>query len=297
MGEGNGTQAADQAICAVATRASKALNQDAVACGAGDDIAVVAVADGISETGPRSAIVAQAAAGHIVKRVLDQSGLLAPADQAADLTIFSNHWFDDLFAAFPHVCQDALAAAGEGSESEEALSPKSSLIAAISLPDELIIVYAGDGAAKLTTGRLVVVRNLLMPHWNDNGHLTRYVSAEAAVQPTIIRVRTNFDEGHIVLIGSDGAFPNRANDPTAFIIDTLKQQLTEDRAHQSSDEIGAVIMAVLEQAIGGRPLEDDASLGLILSRRTLNYWRQSIEPLAPATEETDVSGEVPDADA
>lgn len=293
MGEVPGAQAAEHAVCAVATRPRATLNQDAVACGAAQDIAVVAVADGISETGPRSAIVAQAAATHMVNRVLAQT------DTAEGAAVFADdHWFDVLFHALPHVCEDALDAAGERWNPDgEGLSPKTTLIAAIRLPEELIVAYVGDGVAKVTTGRLIMARNLLIPHWNDNGHLTRYVSPEAPAQPTVIRLRTNFDEGELVLIGSDGAFPNRASDPTVFIIDTLKHQVTADQVRPSPAAIGAGMLGILEQALGGRLLDDDASLGVILSRRAVDYWRQSANaPVVPATEAADVVGEVPDAD-
>lgn len=137
----------------------------------------------------------------------------------------------------------------------------------------------------------MVVRNLLMPHWNDNGHLTRYVFPEAAVQPTIIRLRTNFDEGDLVLIGSDGAFPNRASDPTIFIIDTLKHQVTADQVRPSPEAIGEGMLGILAQALGSRLLDDDASLGVILSRRTVDYWRQSTaSPFVPVTEVPDADG-------
>lgn len=305
MSEGNGTQAAQaaaHAVCAVVTRASKTRNQDAVACGAQDGLAVVAVADGVSGsddlTGLRSATVAQAAADYMVKRVLDQAEHLAAGGGAADSLIFSDDWFDHTFAALPHVCEAALANAEEGSTAGPSdRIPETTLIAAISLPEQLIVVYAGDGVAKVMTGRLRVGRNLLIPHANDYGHLTRYVSAEAAVQPTIVRLRTNFDDGELVLIGSDGAFPNRANDPTVFIIDTIKQQLTQEDGPQAPVEIGETIVGVLEQAIGAHPHDDDASIGVILSQRALDYWQQSMDVPAPTeTEEAPAPSEVPDAD-
>ncbi len=164
--------------------------------------------------------------------------------------------------------------------------PLSTLLGLISLPREIIISYVGDGTAMLTTGRLVVARNLLLPHWDDHKNHTRDVSPDRAVQPSIIRIGRNFDEGAILLLGTDGALPRpRLPDSSSEefqLLRAIKTWYVGNSGWERSDsEVRQSIRAILKAEMKNWQIDDDATVGLLITSEAAAFWRQEAYPPPP----------------
>lgn len=256
------------AIVAVSSRGYNTPNQDACRAGMASHLAIAAVADGVGGSGPRSAIVAEAAVEHVMARMMEATNPSFPKGS-----------LDALFTELPAACAaklrqaTSLARASGDHIGTENQVPLSTLIVAAAFRDEIVLSYVGDGSAILTTGRLVVARNLLVPHWDDNANITRSVSPRDRVTPSIVRLRPSFDDGTALLIGTDGAFPHV---DTGLLFDSVRSWCVTERAwHLPPDQVAEGIQRILEKALQGVRTGDDATLGLLVSRQAIEYWRQS----------------------
>ncbi len=267
------------AVCAVHSqgKSDHLRNRDAADAWIRDDVAVMVVADGISGTGEEGGDLARAVTKRVIAAVRYELGQGVIDQDQEHAPPFSTAWFDELFAEFPLFCREVLGLSAQAAAEEDpSKAPATTLIVALRLPDELIIAYAGDGAVKLSTGRLIVVRNLLVPHWTDVQHITRAVSALDEVRPTIMRIRPDFDEGDVVLIGTDGAFPpsHRQADPTVEIIDGMRAWCHHNHAwKRTSPYIARAMQKLLLATLTTRTWDDDATIGVMVSQRALEFWQ------------------------
>lgn len=280
-------------IVAVSSIGYNQPNQDACGVEVTQNVLTMAVADGLGGTGPACSIVATAAVEHFLRCIRERSQgqnqensrlFDSPSGTTEHPTsghsYLSSESVDEIFEEISEACYTTLKRDHVDYDSP----PLSTLIGVVDLPDELVLIYVGDGGAMLTTGRLVVARNLLVQHWDRNARHTLSISPAAPVSPAMIRIRKNFAEGEVFVIGSDGAIPSQH---TLRLLHTIRSWYeTHDVGHLTPAQISLEIEGVLHEELNRRAecgeLTDDATLGVIVTNRAAQYWRRHYNKLNPS---------------
>jgi hypothetical protein len=152
-------------------------------------------------------------------------------------------------------------------------SPETTFISVVELEDRFLFSYVGDGAIVLTTGSLKYATNLLIPHIGYAGALTRTLNAQVEQpKPAYIEVEKGFEDGEIVLIGTDGALPpGRVLESSKKALEELRRTCQDEG--ECFDESSA--RQVLEEMVKNvLPFDDNRTLGLILTKEAVSYWLQ-----------------------
>lgn len=135
--------------------------------------------------------------------------------------------------------------------------------------------------------------HLINPHINDSGALTRHLSKESGSQERIVSEISsclNNPNGDILLFFSDGIssleenviikdnegrFWRHESSSIQIILENLNLFLMENKnSADFQEELINFNMEVLNELNNLKLLEDDASLGIIITDEVLNYYRR-----------------------
>lgn len=175
------------------------------------------------------------------------------------------------------------------------------LIYAIQTQKEAIVIgYLGDGGVILMPGNFAchpytnhpyVYSQLMIPHINSQGQLLRYISHHSKMEELSLgqlEVKLNHPTGDIILLFSDGIgtlaeaaiikdnqerFWRSESKSIQFILEELDCFLSESLIEISDSHLDIFINKTLNKLKANDYLEDDASLGIIITENVLNYYR------------------------
>jgi len=212
---------------------------------------VLAVADGVSGS-PEGEVASRIAVEAFLKKIEEDA---QKVDGKIDRQIIQ--------AAYDEACA-AIRAHARGS---------TTFISVVELEDRFLFTYVGDGAIVLTTGNLKYATNLLIPHLGYAGALTRTLNAQVEhIKPAYIEVEKGFEDGEIVLVGTDGALPRGQVLKTAqMVLEKLRQTCQEEGESFSENSVRRVLKNIVENVL---EFDDNRTLGLVLTKKAVSYWLQ-----------------------
>jgi polyhydroxyalkanoate synthesis regulator phasin len=158
-------------------------------------------------------------------------------------------------------------------EQAQTLTAATTFISVVELEDRFLISYIGDGAIVLTTGSLKYATNLLIPHLGYAGALTRTLNAQVEEpKPAYIEIEKGFEDGEVVLIGTDGALPRGQVLETARkVLEKLRKTCQEEREYFDEKSARKVLEEMVTNVID---FDDNRTLGLVLTEEAISYWLQ-----------------------
>lgn len=133
--------------------------------------------------------------------------------------------------------------------------------------------------------------NLMIPHVDKNGTLIRHISRQSIpsdLQPTFIDVSLTAPFGDIVLFFTDGIVSleeeqiivddsgriwRNQSEAVSFILNKLHEWLQRNCKKCSNESLLAFNQEVLEDLKVMGKLEDDASMGIIITEGVLTFYR------------------------
>lgn len=133
--------------------------------------------------------------------------------------------------------------------------------------------------------------NLMIPHVDKNGTLIRHISRQSIpsdVQPTFIDISLTAPFGDIVLFLTDGIVSleeeqiivddsgriwRNQSEAVSFILNKLHEWLQRNCKELSNESLLAFNQEVLEDLKVMGKLEDDASMGIIITEGVLTFYR------------------------
>ncbi len=247
------------------------LNQDSHGCWSEQGYSGLAIADGISETGERSALASAAAVREFLART--RVGLRAGGDGEGVCAA--------AVGALPRAVADAL---GQHSDQPTSNDAATTFIGCVASPNALVLSYVGDGQVLLTNGLLAYGRNLLLPHYDEFGRLTRYVGARTRPIPNLAKLHRNQLEGDLVALGSDGAI---LEGPDARRLMEAVRGCCISASTGDKNNLLADLTTILERhCVESRNrTADDASIALFVSADALSYWVSRQHLLSAGTAE------------
>ena len=182
------------------------------------------------------------------------------------------------------------------------------LIYSIVKGDIITISYLGNGAIIQTTGDFAKLPknfeeinhayrfvNLMLPHVDEHGTLTRHISLNSnqeELKPDIITLQSERPEGLVYIFATDGISTleeqviisdqqgrkwRNESSSIVSILNRLDLFLKENSKIFNSELLKIFIEDTLEEFKLAKNLEDDASLGLIVSENVINYYKTLIQ--------------------
>lgn len=158
-----------------------------------------------------------------------------------------------------------------------------------------VIHLHGDFATNVNSNEPYRYGDIMMPHIAPNGALTKHIShssQETELKSSTIELNLNYITGDIVLLYSDGIssvedkvilqdssnrFWRNENPAIQFILKELDLLLKLDLCSESFQEaLNIFIDTTLGKLKSGSYLEDDASLGIIITENVLNHYKVKI---------------------
>jgi hypothetical protein len=133
--------------------------------------------------------------------------------------------------------------------------------------------------------------NLMIPHVDKNGTLIRHLSRQSIpndLQPTFIDISLTAPFGDIVLFFTDGIVSleeeqiivddsgriwRNQSESVSFILTKLHEWLQRNCKELSNESLLAFNQSVLEDLKYMGKLEDDASMGIIITEDVLKFYR------------------------
>lgn len=154
------------------------------------------------------------------------------------------------------------------------------------------IHLCGDFHERCVLGVPYQFIHLLLPHVNEHGALTRHVSHDSGdteLVPSLLEIATESNKGDIFLFFTDGINSLESNliikddigrywrnesDALQFILDGLHAFLQENVfADEFQDKLVEFNKSILDQLKEKVTLEDDASLGIVITEKVLDHYR------------------------
>ncbi len=155
-----------------------------------------------------------------------------------------------------------------------------------------IIHFYGDFANNTNSEEPYRYGEIMIPHISPNGALTRHISNDSKkneLTSTKIDLTLNYFNGDIVLLFSDGIssledkiilqdgegrYWRYENPATQLILKELDKFLQgKNNIDNFQDDLNQFNKDILEKLKKDNYLEDDASLGIIITKETLNYYK------------------------
>jgi hypothetical protein len=133
--------------------------------------------------------------------------------------------------------------------------------------------------------------NIMIPHVDKNGTLIRHISRQSIpsdVQPTFIDISLTAPFGDVVLFFTDGIVSleeeqiivddsgriwRNQSEAVSFILNKLHEWLQRNCKEFSNESLLAFNQEVLEDLKVMGKLEDDASMGIIITEGVLKFYR------------------------
>ena len=156
-----------------------------------------------------------------------------------------------------------------------------------------IIHLQGDFANKKYAENFYQYTQLLNPHMNQNGALLKHISKDSSkeeLESSEIRISLNNSSGDILLLFSDGInslevnpiitddedrFWRSESESIHFILSLLDKHLkTHTDKENFQDSLPGFITSTLKSMDTKNMLEDDASLGILISDRVLDHYKK-----------------------
>lgn len=156
-----------------------------------------------------------------------------------------------------------------------------------------IIHLHGDFSTNVNSEEPYRYGELMIPHVSPNGALTKHIShnsEKVELSTSTIELNLNYITGDIILLFSDGIssledklilkdnenrFWRNENPAIQLILKELNLHLQTNISPSSfEDELTGFIESILEKLKVENYLEDDASLGIIITENVLNYYRE-----------------------
>lgn len=182
---------------------------------------------------------------------------------------------------------------------EKKLIGGTTFIAAKTEDSNIHLHYLGDGGiihlhgnfAKSPFEHPYRYADLMIPHiMPDNGALTRHIShnsGEEELMLTSTKLQLNAPTGDILVLYSDGisALEEKAilqnnglywrneQETTQIILNDLNTFLNQHYENISNDLLNSFIAGSLDKLNQKKLLEDDASLGIIITEEVINYYK------------------------
>lgn len=231
-------------IVAAATHAGpKRINEDAVTVGSSWCHNLVTIADGVGgrEKGKEAAETAVRVFNGSIKTKIRQSGTIH--------------------------CEDIKPIYEQAARAiREKKYGKTTLISIIEKPRYFIISYLGDGQAYFLRGDTEAGVPLVIGH-RKNGLLGGTIGEILTAEPVVMQVSKAFISGEIVIAGTDGIFSDeiRSKKP-----ELLSELLTTIKNASEDTNFTQVLYDFLDDLNKDNLLEDNATLGIIITRRAVD---------------------------
>ena len=157
-----------------------------------------------------------------------------------------------------------------------------------------IIHFHGDFSSNVNSDEPYRYGEIMIPHISPNGALTKHIShnsAEAELVSATIELNLNYINGDIILLFSDGIssledkvilkdnenrFWRNENPAIQLILKELDLFLKLNNSlYVFQDNLIEFNQAILKKLKTENYLEDDASLGFIITDNVLNYYKEN----------------------
>jgi len=133
--------------------------------------------------------------------------------------------------------------------------------------------------------------NLMIPHVDKNGVLVRHISQQSIpsdLQPTFLDISLTAPFGDIVILFTDGIVSleeeqiivddsgriwRNQSEAVSYILKKLHEWLQNNSKELSNESLLAFIKNILENLKVMGKLEDDASMGIIITEDVLKFYR------------------------
>ena len=150
----------------------------------------------------------------------------------------------------------------------------------------------GDYAELGVSGAPYMYAHLILPHIAPDDSLTRHLSHEGGREErrvSRVRLDLNYHRGDIVILFTDGIASLERNvviqddadrhwrhesDNIQFILARLHEFLTHSRRESFQQDLEGFLTEILCDLHEAEMLEDDASLGIIMTEQVLDYWER-----------------------
>jgi len=158
-----------------------------------------------------------------------------------------------------------------------------------------IIHFHGDFSTNVNSDAPYRYGEIMIPHISPNGALTKHIShnsQKAELASSIIELNLNYINGDIILLFSDGIssledkvilkdneerFWRNENPAIQLILKELDLFLKSNHNQVTfQEQIIDFNQAILEKLKLENYLEDDASLGIIITESTLNHYKEKL---------------------
>ena len=156
-----------------------------------------------------------------------------------------------------------------------------------------IIHFHGDFSANVNSEEPYRYGEIMIPHISPNGALTRHIShnsGKAELASSTIELNLNYITGDIILLFSDGIssledkvilkdnenrFWRNENPTIQVVLKEFHLFLKSNiNANNFNDNLIEFNEAILEKLKAENYLEDDASLGIIITENVLNHYKE-----------------------
>jgi hypothetical protein len=144
---------------------------------------------------------------------------------------------------------------------------KTTIICVIERPRDILVTYLGDGQVYLVRGDSEAAISLAIGH-RVNGRLGGVIGPEMTAEPVIMRISKSFRSGEIIVAGTDGVFNH---DVTNAKPSLLKELVTYIQMNISREKPNEILARFLYQLYSQDLLDDNASLGLVVTGKAREY--------------------------
>jgi serine/threonine protein phosphatase PrpC len=161
------------------------------------------------------------------------------------------------------------------------------------LGDGGIVFLSGDFGINTTSEVPYRYVNLMLPHKNAKGQLTKHISSDSSIdqiQLSNLKVSVNSPNGNILLFFSDGIntleeniiiqdrqerYWRHESGSIQYVLSELDLFIKEKKdVEDFSSELGFFTKEILAKLNEKNMLDDDASLGIIITDEVLNYYKR-----------------------
>jgi serine/threonine protein phosphatase PrpC len=147
---------------------------------------------------------------------------------------------------------------------------KTTLLCVIERPEDFLISYLGDGQIYLIRGDAEIAVPLMVGH-RVGGLLAGVLGPELTAEPVTMQLSKSFRSGEIIVAGSDGVFnPEIQQVKPDLLMDLIKCYKDQIK----TEEPTAILFRFLDQLHTQNLLDDNASLGLIVTGNARQYLFQ-----------------------
>jgi|GEM_PF-2896759 len=242
------TQPCSGFVAASTHKGPKRINEDRICTGSSRDLRYIAIADGLGGY-PHGGDAAQIA----VDTFQTQIKAIKQKDTPVEI-----EWIRHVYTTAARKIKKAASGA---------LGWKTTMLCVIEKPGDFFISYLGDGQIYLIRGDAEIAVPLMAGH-RVNGLLAGVIGPELTAEPVIIQLSKSFRSGEIVVAGSDGVFnPEIQQAKPELLMDLIRSIKDQPK----SEDPNAVIFNFLEELHLQNLLDDNASLGLIMTDNAVQY--------------------------